>query len=94
LGCEKVKLERGHAVTYETGTSHCVNVVGGGERVVAVFWTHSSIADRVVREICYKLTRAASFMGEEYPESVEESKDNPSFLLHSALADLQRHCRR
>jgi len=94
LGDEKVKLERGHAVTYETGKSHCVNEVESGERIVAVFWTHSNIGDKVVRDVCYKLARAASFMEASYPHSVEEAHESPPFLLYSALADLQRYYRR
>ena len=41
----KFKLDPGYGITYETGTSHCVNDVTRGERNVMIFWTVSMIRD-------------------------------------------------
>ena len=88
-----IKLAAGEAVTYDTGLPHCVNRVSGGERIVAVFWTHSNIKDGFVREVCSKLFDACNLMEYSGPSSVEDAKKDPFYLVQSSLMDLQRKYR-
>lgn len=89
-----IKLKAGEAVTYDTGLPHRVNRVSSGERIVAVFWTHSHIRDRLVREVCSKLGDACNLMEYSSPVSVEDAKKDPFYLVQSSLMDLQRRYRR
>ena len=88
------KPAAGHAVTYETGSLHSVNEVRDGERIVAVFWTHSGIRDRFIRDICSKLTDAYGELEPSTPDTVEEAAKDPYFLIQSCIIDLQRKYRR
>lgn len=47
----KIKLDAGYAVTYNTGLPHFVNKVTSGERLAAIFWSHSLFKDTVHRQI-------------------------------------------
>ena len=47
----KIKLDAGYAVTYNTGLPHFVNKVTSGERLAAIFWSHSLFRDIVHRQI-------------------------------------------
>ena len=87
---QHVKLGGGQAVTYDTGFPHCVKEVAEGERIVAVFWTHSHIKDKFVRNVCSKLFDACNLMEYSGPSSVEDAKKDPFFLVQSSLMDLQR----
>ena len=47
---EKIKLDPGYGIIYETGTPHRVNTVTKGERLVYIFWTTSKIP--VMEDLC------------------------------------------
>lgn len=87
------KPAAGHAVTYETGSLHSVGEVRDGERIVAVFWTHSGIRDSFIRNICSRLTEAYSAMEPSSPDTVEEAARDPYFLIQSCIVELQRKYR-
>jgi PKHD-type hydroxylase len=55
---KKIKLDKGHAITYHTGILHRVNRVISGCRYVSVFWTKSLIQDEFIREVHYELCKA------------------------------------
>jgi PKHD-type hydroxylase len=54
----RVKLPRGHAVAYTTGTPHHVAPVESGARLAAVVWIESMVADPHRRDILARLHRA------------------------------------
>lgn len=57
---KKIKLDKGYAITYHTGTPHRVNRVISGERYVSVFWTTSLLKDDFIRQVYYELTEVLS----------------------------------
>ncbi len=64
-GTVAFKLEPGAAVIYPSTTIHQVRPVARGERLVAVAWIHSYIADAAKRQILYQINQLiASRSGE------------------------------
>lgn len=58
----EVKLPRGHAVAYTTGTPHRVTPVTRGARIAAVLWAESIVADPHRRRILSDFQRTSHLM--------------------------------
>lgn len=70
-GQASAKLPRGDAIVYETGALHWVNEITRGERLVAVTWIQSMIADPRRRRIVAELDWVARNINQKLPESNE-----------------------
>lgn len=79
-----IKLPRGHAVAYVTGTPHRVAPVTKGARVAGIVWAQSVIADPHRREILSDLHRAHHVLAERAPGAPETE------LLHQGYYNLVR----
>lgn len=84
LGEQTAKLPAGSAVVYPADTLHRVAEVTRGERLVAVTWAQSVVADPAVREVLADLRQAAETVQANAPGSPE------SLLLARAFANLLR----
>lgn len=67
----EVKLPRGHAVAYTTGTPHRVTPVTRGARIAAVLWAESIVADPHKRRILADMQRTSHLMVEKHAGSEE-----------------------
>ncbi|MGE0400746.1 MAG: Fe2+-dependent dioxygenase [Kofleriaceae bacterium] len=70
-----IKLPAGHAVVYQTGVVHRVNVVTRGTRLAVVAWLESSIADHEERQIVFDLVRARDALGVDGPREPRQWVD-------------------
>ncbi len=68
-----VKLARGSAVAYTTGTPHRVNPVTRGARTAGILWAQSAVADPGRRAILADLQRAHHLLAEKSPAAPETS---------------------
>jgi len=84
------KPKAGHAVTYSTGTPHCVTEVTSGERLAAVFWTTSKVKDPIMRGIISDLTFASENLKRIEPASLEKTMESPTFRVVRAVEELLR----
>lgn len=66
-----VKLARGHAVAYTTGTPHRVEPVTRGARLAGILWAQSAVADPGRRAILADLQRAHHLLAAKSPEAPE-----------------------
>lgn len=66
-----VKLARGSAVAYTTGTPHRVEPVTRGARLAGILWAQSVVADPGRRAILADLQRAHHLLAEKSPEAPE-----------------------
>lgn len=57
-GEQTIKLKAGDIVLYPSSSTHRVNEVTNGERIVAVTWCQSVIRDAAQRELLYNLSLA------------------------------------
>lgn len=80
----EVKLPRGHAVAYTTGTPHRVTPVTRGARIAAVCWAESIVADPHKRRILSEFQRTSHMMVERH-KGTEEAD-----LFLKAYYDLMR----
>ncbi len=79
-----IKLPRGHAVAYVTGTPHRVAPVKKGARVAGILWAQSVVADPHRREILADLHRAHHLLAGKSPGAPETE------LLHQGYYNLVR----
>lgn len=93
LGGEEklIALERGHAVTYDTGIPHCVKEVTEGVRYAIVFWTTSLIQDSHLREILRDLRKAKKLLPRDYGYDLTQIDSDPHFLIQGVENKLLRH---
>lgn len=63
-----VRLKAGQAVMFPSQLEHKVNPVTAGERLVAIVWVSSRIADPMDREILYALQTAQELIHSDKPE--------------------------
>ncbi|MBM3731972.1 MAG: Fe2+-dependent dioxygenase [Acidimicrobiia bacterium] len=66
-----IKLPRGHAVVYTTGTPHRVEPVTRGARLAGILWAQSVVADPGRRTILADLQRAHHILVEKSPDAPE-----------------------
>ena len=78
---QKFKLPAGHAITYSTGAPHMVAPVTSGSRIVAVFWTTSSIRDPRHREILSGMRQIRRLLPEVISYDFDEVTGDPAFQL-------------
>ncbi len=71
FGEQKVKLNAGDAVLYPSSSTHRVDKVTHGERLVAVTWLQSTIRDPAKREILCNLSQARETLIKSSPDSKE-----------------------
>ena len=83
-GEQLVKLAAGDAVMYPSSSTHRVNEVTGGERIVAVTWLQSMVRDPAQRELLYKLHLAREILLENAKEKEETE------LVSNAYVNLVR----
>lgn len=70
-GPQEVKLMAGAAVVYPSSTLHRVKPVTAGERLAAVTWVQSYVADPTRREVLYDLDKVRRRLGEVDPDGSE-----------------------
>lgn len=70
-GERAIKLPRGHAVAYTTGTPHRVEPVTRGARLAGILWAQSVVADPGRRAILADLQRAHHLLVEKSPDAPE-----------------------
>ncbi len=84
FGEQNVKLAAGDAVMYPSSSTHRVNEVTRGERLVAVTWLQSLVRDPLQRELLYKLHLAREIL-------LEKAKDQQETeLVSNAYVNLVR----
>jgi PKHD-type hydroxylase len=84
FGEQNVKLAAGDAVMYPSSSTHRVNEVTRGERLVAVTWLQSMVRDPLQRELLYKLHLAREIL-------LEKAKDQQETeLVSNAYVNLVR----
>jgi len=84
FGEQKVKLAAGDAIMYPSSSTHRVNEVSSGERLVAVTWLQSMVRDPSQRELLYKLHLAREIL-------LENAKDKEETeLVSNAYVNLVR----
>jgi len=84
FGDQSVKLAAGDAVMYPSSSTHRVNEVSKGERLVAVTWLQSMVRDPSQRELLYKLHSAREILLENAKEKEETE------LVSNAYVNLVR----
>jgi PKHD-type hydroxylase len=84
FGEQSVKLAAGNAVMYPSSSTHRVNEVTDGERLVAVTWLQSMVRDPTQRELLYKLHLAREILLENAKEKEETE------LVSNAYVNLVR----
>lgn len=71
VGDALFKLPRGDALLYPSGALHAVREVKSGERVCAVTWIQSLVADAAQRRLLFDLDRVTVQMNKKDPEAEE-----------------------
>lgn len=91
------KLPAGHAITYKTGIPHQVNLVSSGVRYVSVFWTITKFKNPNIRKIWGDINYICKILEQKHGydpfpviENIDESDDNPRFLLDTVLNNIER----
>lgn len=72
--CRKIKGEAGSAVVYPSGCRHEVQEVTAGQRLVAVSWIESLVADARKRELLHDLSRARAELESGYRGATSSSE--------------------
>ena len=91
-GCEIIdfKLERGWAVTYDTGTPHEVSEVTSGSRTVSVFWTHSRLKLGSEMPIFDNMYKLQNILTAAVNNTLEDAIDDPRFIIDCLIKDISR----
>ena len=78
FGAQSVKLAAGDMVLYPSGSLHQVTPVTRGERVCAISWIQSAVADNAARAMLYDLDQSIQAL------SPGRAKDDPDIdrLIH------------
>jgi PKHD-type hydroxylase len=87
------KLQKGYAITYETGIPHKVNKVVKGDRIALIFWTTSTFEDNHIRSIYYKLNVLKNIISKDKSPIVYDFTDidkNPSYIINDIKNILQQ----
>ena len=84
FGPQEIKLPAGSAVIYPSSTLHRVKPVVAGERLAAVTWVQSYVADAAKREILYDLDKVRRRLSEVDPDGDDTD------LAFKAYANLLR----
>jgi PKHD-type hydroxylase len=84
FGEKQYKIKAGNAVMYPSSSLHHVNPVTSGERVVAVTWAQSMIADPAKRELLYNLNTAREALLKQ------DAKNETAKLVDISFANLVR----
>jgi len=84
-------LPAGHALTYNTGITHCVKEVTQGTRYAIVFWTTSLIKDLRWREILGDLRRAKGLLPLTHGYDLAATENDPRFLLQGLENKIVRY---
>lgn len=71
FGPQEIKLLAGAAVVYPSSTLHRVKPLTAGERLAAVTWVQSFVADPARREVLYDIDRVRRRLGELDPDGDE-----------------------
>ncbi|CCQ74867.1 Fe2+-dependent dioxygenase [Magnetospira sp. QH-2] len=79
LGPQKIRLPRGDAVIYPTGTLHEVTAVTSGVRLAAVTWMQSRIADPHKRQILAEMDILIQGISKAMPDSAEQRRSSKIF---------------
>lgn len=86
FGEQRVKLEAGYAVVYPSSSLHQVTPVTRGERVAAITWMQSMIAESTLRQNLYQLDSSIQdLISKDTTERDELDK------LHNVYHNLIRH---
>jgi PKHD-type hydroxylase len=90
-----IKLNAGESVTYPTGIFHKVNEVTSGERIVAVFWTHTNLKDGFMREVYSDVNKILDLLVncdlKKEVKTLEEASNDPYFIAKGLLYKINRH---
>lgn len=70
-GTRSIKGDAGDVFVYPSSTVHEVRPVTAGERLVAVTWIQSLVADPAKRELLYDLSRSIQSLEASQPEAAE-----------------------
>jgi PKHD-type hydroxylase len=73
---EKIKLDAGYAITYETGIPHYVNRLENGQRLVIALWSKSTTIDPLHRDILNDIFKLETLI----PEDTQVYSDFESYL--------------
>ena len=88
-GEHQVKLNAGDAVMYPASSTHRVNEVTSGERLVAVTWVQSMVRSAEQRALLYELGKSRDQLLTENPNSEVTTRVNNSYAnLLRMWADL------
>ena len=79
-GEHSVKLNAGDAVLYASGSTHHINEVISGERLVAVTWLQSTIKDPAQRELLYNLHLAREGLLQNQPGTETTEQVSNSYI--------------
>ncbi len=75
-GQKSMKLPAGDGILYPTTMQHWVNEVKRGERLCAIVWLQSLVADQAKRQILYDLALTTNWMRQAARESPEYRRLN------------------
>lgn len=80
FGEQQVKLKAGNAIMYPSSSTHRVNPVTKGERLVAVTWLQSMVREPARRELLYNLHLAREKLLASSPEDEETELVSNSYV--------------
>lgn len=84
FGEQQIKLPAGYAVIYPSSSLHKVTAVTKGQRLAAITWMQSMIADGVIRQNLYQLDQSIQNLIKENKTSRKEL-DNLHNVYHNLI---------